>query len=91
MGFTQKLHSISVAGEYISRGRTVLHTILEKHFKDFVENYEFKYAKECGKYSLNRITSVVEEYMKCGDFKHGIARKKCTNPECNHNYFVPFS
>ncbi len=79
-----KSHSISPSGDYIPRGRTVLHTILEKHFNDFVEQYEAKYAEECGKYSLERITSVVEEYFKCGDFKEGIARIKCTNPECNH-------
>ncbi len=77
-------HSISPSVEYIPRGRTVLHTILEKHFNDFVENYEVKYAEECGKYSLERITSVVEEYLKCGDFKHGVARVKCINPECNN-------
>jgi len=46
-------------------GRTVLHTILDNHFNSFVENYEVKYAEECGKYSLDRITAVVEEYLKC--------------------------
>ncbi len=56
-----------------------------------MENYDSKYAEECGKYSLERITAVVEEYLKCGDFKEGIARVKCTNPECNHDFFVPFS
>ena len=94
MGHTQKLHNISTVGEYIPRGLTVLHTILDKHFSDFVDNYKNEYAEECGKYSLERITSVVEEYLKCGDFKHGwsetygfllahaalgIARVKCTN------------
>ncbi len=34
---------------------------------------------------------VVEEYMKCGDYHKGVARVKCTNPECNHDFFVPFS
>ncbi len=71
--------------------RTVLHTILEKHFKDFVENYESKYTEECGRYGLERITAVVEEYLKCGDYHEGVARVKCTNPECNHDFFVPFS
>ena len=56
-----------------------------------MENYELKYSGECGKYSLERISSVVEEYLKCGDYKNGIARVKCTNPECNHDFFVPFS
>ncbi len=86
-----KSHSISPSGEYIPKRRTVLHTILEKHFNDFVENYESEYAEECGRYSLERITAVVEEYLKCSDYKQGIARVKCTNPECNHDFFVPFS
>ena len=59
-------HSISPSGEYIPRGKTVLYTILDNHFNDFVENYESRYAKECGLYSLERISSVVEEYLKCG-------------------------
>ncbi len=46
-----------------------------------MESYESKYAEECGRYSLDRITSVVEEYLKCSDYKHGNARVKCTNPE----------
>ena len=91
MGFIQKSHSISPNGEYIPRGRTVLHAILENHFYSFVDDYDSKYAEECGKYSLDRITSVVKEYLKCGDYKHGIARIKCTNPECDHDFFVPFS
>jgi len=86
-----KSHSISPSGGYIPRGRTVLHTILEKHFNDFVESYDETHAEECGRYSLERITSVVEEYLKCGDYKQGIARVSCTNPECNHDFFVPFS
>ncbi len=84
-------HSISPSRGYIPRGRTVLHTILDKHFNDFVDNYKVKYAEECGRYSLERITAVVEEYLKCGDFKQGVARVKCINPECNHDFFVPLS
>ncbi len=64
----QKSHSVSPSGNYIPRGRTVLHTILDNHFNSFVENYDSKYAEECGKYSLERISSVVEEYLKCGDY-----------------------
>jgi len=37
-------HSIFPSGDYIPRRRTVLYTILEKHFNDFVENYEVKYS-----------------------------------------------
>jgi hypothetical protein len=42
-------------------------------------------------YRLDRISMVVEEFLKCGDFKEGLARIKCTNPECGHDYFVPLS
>ncbi len=78
-----KSHSISSSVEYIPRGRTVLHTILDKHFIDFVENYESKYAEECGRYSLERITAVVEEYLKCGDYKQGWSQAKLAARPCN--------
>ncbi len=66
MYYRLKSHSISPSGDYIPRGRTVLHTILEKHFKDFVENYETKYAEICGRYRLERIAAVVEVYFPQG-------------------------
>ena len=34
---------------------------------------------------------MVEEFVKCGDYREGLARIKCLNPECNHDYFVPLS
>ena len=30
-------------------------------------------------------------FLKCGDYKMGIARVKCTNSNCNHDFFVPLS
>ena len=44
-----------------------------------------------GKYRIDRITEVVEEFIKCGDYKEGLARIKCTSPDCGHDYFVPLS
>ncbi len=32
-----------------------------------------------------------ESLNKKDDYKHGIARVKCTNSECSHDFFVPFS
>jgi hypothetical protein len=29
--------------------------------------------------------------MYCGDYRQGIARIRCSNPDCGHDYFRPFS
>ena len=76
---------------YIPRGQNVLQTIFKKHFDDFKEQYDEKYAKTYGNYRLPRITEVVEEFIKCGDYKEGLAIIKCQNPDCRHDYFVPLS
>jgi hypothetical protein len=34
---------------------------------------------------------LVEKFIECGDYSKGIARIKCTNPECGYEYFRPFS
>ncbi len=77
--------------EYIPRGRNVLHTIFENHFQDFIDHYEAKYEKNYGKYRLDRIISVVKNFLECGDYMKGIARIRCLNPECGYDFFVPFS
>lgn len=76
---------------YIPRGTNVLQCIFKDHFEKFQEQYEDTFAKEYGNYRIDRITAVVEEFIKCGDYKQGLARIKCTNPECGHDYFVPLS
>ena len=76
---------------YIPRGQNVLQTVFNEHFDDFREVYEETYSKTWGKYRIDRITEVVEEFIKCGDYREGIARIKCTNPKCGHDYFVPLS
>jgi hypothetical protein len=38
-----------------------------------------------------RITEVVAYFLKCGDYKEGLARIKCQNPDCGYDYFVPLS
>ncbi len=76
---------------YIPRGKNILHTIFENHFKDFIDHYEEKYEKNYGKYRLDRIISVVENFLECGDYMKGIARIRCSNPECGYDFFVPFS
>ncbi|MDA3947963.1 MAG: transposase, partial [Spirochaeta sp.] len=32
-----------------------------------------------------------ERFSTCGDYLQGVARIRCTNPECGHDYFRPFS
>jgi hypothetical protein len=62
--------------EYIPRGQNVLQRIFKEHFEEFKEIYEDRYAQDYGKFRLDRITEVVEEFLKCGDYKEGLARIK---------------
>ena len=67
---------------YIPRGKNQLHVIFEKHFSEFCKRFAQKY----GRFRLPRIESVGERFGKCGDFQHGVARIRCTNPECGHDH-----
>jgi hypothetical protein len=75
----------------VPRGRNDLHTIFEQHFDDFCEHYDEKYAATYGRYRLERIRQLGERFTTCGDYLQGVARIRCTNPECGHDYFRPFS
>ena len=77
--------------EYAPRGQNVLQVIFKDHFADFKEIYDEKYALKYGNYRIDRITEVVEEFLKCGNFNEGVARVKCQNTDCGHDYFVPLS
>jgi len=57
---------------------------------DFEERYDDLYAKQYGKYRIIRIKEAVEKFLECGDYSKGIARIKCTNHNCDHEYFRPF-
>ena len=76
---------------YTPREQNVIQKILKKHFSDFEEQYDDHYAKEYGNYRIIRIKETVEKFLECGDYTKGIARIKCTNPDCDHEYFRPFS
>jgi len=76
---------------YVPRGRNDLHTIFEQHFDDFCRLYDEKYAATYGRYRLERIRQLGERFTTCGDYLQGVARIRCTNPECGHDYFRPFS
>jgi len=77
--------------EYQPRGINLLQEIFERHFSDFVRVYEHDYADRYGKYRLERIKTIGEHFLACGDYLNGVARIRCTNPECGHDYFRPFS
>jgi len=66
--------------------------------------YDEKYAATYGMYRLERIQQIGERFSSCGDYLQGVARIRCTNPECGlvsryrrstkhpgHDYFRPFS
>lgn len=36
------------------------------------------------------LKEAVLEFLDCGDYSKGIARIRCTNPECGYDYFRPF-
>jgi hypothetical protein len=40
---------------------------------------------------MERITEAVEEFVRCGDYRFGVARLKCSNPACGCEMFRPFS
>ncbi len=67
MGINASPTGYTTQNEYIPRGRNFLHTIFENHFKNFTDHYEDKYEKNYGKYRLDRIISVVENFLECGD------------------------
>jgi hypothetical protein len=84
-------HTHETPSVYIPRDRNNIYNIFNDHFKSFVENYEEKHAANCGLYNLGRITEVVNKFLECGDYRLGLARITCTNPNCDYEYFRPFS
>ena len=69
----------------------MLHEIVDRHYQEFIAQCEQKYRETYGDYRFDRIERVIGQFRECGDFTKGIARIRCTNPECGHDYFRPFS
>jgi hypothetical protein len=76
---------------YIPRGRNQLHTIFERHLEEFCDVYDERYAAKYGMFRLDHIRDICERFLTCGDYRLGVARIRCTNPACGHDYFRPFS
>jgi len=84
-------HTQEAQSLYIPRDRNVIYHIFHDHFDNFIDHYEDEYAKDYGAYRLERITEVVNKFLECGDYTQALARIACTNPNCDYEYFRPFS
>jgi hypothetical protein len=73
------------------RGVSSLQGLFRAHFPELFARNEAEFVKRLGTFRLERITKAVERFLDCGDFKKGVARIQCTNPECRAEYFRPFS
>jgi len=76
---------------YAQRGTNTLQQVFRDNFGRFAAEYDSRYAKELGNFRMERITRVVTRFLACGDYRHGLARIRCSNAECRHEYFRPFS
>ena len=56
---------------YIPRGANILRRIFHDHFSAFVQSYDSLYAKDFGKFGLERISHVVDKFESCGDYTQG--------------------
>jgi hypothetical protein len=83
--------AISTKARYVPRGRNQLHAIFDRHLQEFCDVYDEKYAAKYGLFRLERIRNICERFLTCGDYRRGVARIRCTNPACGHDYFRPFS
>ena len=91
MGSQLPLLETESLGGYVPRAQNLLQHIFIQHFPAFVDSYDERYAEQYGKFRLERIEQVARHFIICGDYSHGIARIRCTDPECGHDYFRPFS
>ena len=91
MGSPLPLLETESSGGYVPRAQNLLQHLFVEHFPTFVDSYDERYAEQYGKFRLQRIEQVAEPFITCGDYTRGIARIRCTNPDCGHDYFRPFS
>ena len=90
--FTCHVEKPSAAkGSYVPRRANILQGILRAHFEGFADIYDRQYARRYGRFHLERIAEAVTEFLRCGDYRFGVARPKCSNPSCACEMFRPFS
>ena len=83
--------SILPRAAYAQRGTNTLQQVFRDHFASFTADYDARYAKELGNFRIERISRVATRFLSCGDYRRGVARIRCSNPKCRHEYFRPFS
>ena len=89
-------------GTYRQRGISSLQRLFRVHFPELVARDESEFAKQLGRFRLERISTAVERFLACGDYPlsgsgvpsrrescRGIARIKWRNPDCGSEYFRP--
>jgi len=79
------------AGSLRPAGHQHLQRVFRDHFASFAADYDARYAKELGNFRIERISRVATRFLTCGDYRQGVARIRCSNPECRLEYFRPFS
>lgn len=82
---------VILLSKYSAKTQNIIQDVLKYHFDEFEDKYEELYGCEYGSVQIIRIKELVNNFLKCGDYREGIARIQCTNPECKHEYFRPFS
>ncbi|MBE3065366.1 MAG: hypothetical protein IMZ69_10170 [Spirochaetes bacterium] len=76
---------------YSPRGLDPLRRLFCQRFPAFRAAYEKRYAAFFGSFRLPLIARAASAFRLCGDWSQGIARIKCTNPDCKSEYWRPFS
>jgi hypothetical protein len=74
--------------QWLIQNYSPLWFILQKHFSEFLLQYDDSYVREFG-YLRSIIPEVVHGYLKCGDLSEGFARVRC--PDCHHEFLLAFS
>jgi hypothetical protein len=64
-----------------------LQRLFHTDFPEFAALYETHHARRLGHSRLPRITRAVERFLECGDYTKGVARIRCTDPDCRAEYF----
>jgi len=67
-----------------------LYGLVEDYFDEFERVYEDRFADKHG-FWRPVIRKVADQFLDCGDLRHGFARIRCENPECRHEMILAFS
>ena len=88
MGYAETVPADAAAYRRRKPKDTPLWRLIDRHFADFEQHYEQRFADKYG-YLRRVIPDVVSNYHAYGDLKQGFARIRC--PDCHHEYLLSFS